>query len=56
VYRGFGLWLRQFGQAIEYVHRFVLPAALLAGRGIGFVQGGPKPHGTISYGQLSPGF
>ena len=28
--RGLGLWLRQLGQAIEHVHRFVLPTSLLA--------------------------
>ena len=58
--RGFGLWLRQLGQAVEHVHRFVLPAPLLAGLRIHFVQRGPEPHGTVPDGQLggihSPAF
>ena len=29
--RGLGLLLGQLGKAVEYVHRFVLPATLLAG-------------------------
>jgi hypothetical protein len=45
--RGFGLWLRQLRQAIDYVHRFMLPAPLLAGLGIQFLQRRPKPHGTV---------
>ena len=45
--RGFGLWLRQLGQAVEHVHRFVLPTPLLAGRGIDLIHGSPKPHGSI---------
>ena len=52
MYRGFGLWLRQLWQAIEHVHRFVLPTPLLAGRGIDLIHGSPKPHGTVPNGQL----
>jgi len=36
------------GKTIEYVHRFVLPAPLLSGRGIDFIHGGPEPHCTVS--------
>ena len=50
--RGFGLWLRQLGQAVEHVHRFVLPTPLLAGRGIDLIHGSPKPHGSIPDSQL----
>jgi hypothetical protein len=54
------LWLRQLGQAVEHIHRFVLPAPLLSGRGIDFIHGGPEPHGTVSDGQFgsihSPAF
>ena len=50
--RGFGLWLRQLGQAVEHVHRFVLPTPLLAGRGIDLIHGSPKPHRTIPDGQF----
>lgn len=60
VYRGFGLWLRQFGPAVEHVHRFVLPATLLAGLRIDLIHGGPEPHSTVPDGQLggihSPAF
>ena len=31
VYRGFGFWLGQRGKAVEHIHGFVLPAALMAG-------------------------
>jgi len=50
--RGFGLWLRQLGQAVEHVHRFVLPTPLLAGRGIDLIHGSPKLHGSIPDSQL----
>ena len=50
--RGLGLWLRQLGQAIENIHHFVLPAPLMAGRGIDLIHGSPEAHGTIANGQL----
>ena len=48
----FGLWLRQLWQAIEHVHRLVLPATLVAGLGVDLIHGGPEPHGSVPDGQL----
>jgi hypothetical protein len=45
--RGFGLWLRQLRQAVEYVYRFVLPTPLLAGLGIQFLLCLPKAHRAV---------
>ncbi|OJI94341.1 hypothetical protein PFRI_14290 [Planktotalea frisia] len=45
--RDLGLWLGQLWQAIEHVHRLVLPATLVAGCGIDLIHGGPEPHSTI---------
>jgi hypothetical protein len=50
--RGLGLWLRQLGQAVENIHRFVLPASLLATLRIHLLQRRPKSHGTVSDGQF----
>jgi len=47
VYGSFSLWLRQFGQAVEHVHRLVLPAPLLAGRGVDLIHGSPEPHCAV---------
>ena len=49
---GLGFWLRQLWQAIEHVHRLVLPATLVAGRGIDLIHGSPEPHGTVSDSQF----
>ena len=48
----FGFRLRKLGQAIEHIHRFVHPAALLARLRVNFIQRGPEAHSTISYGQF----
>ena len=50
--RGLGLWLRQFGNAIQHVHRFVPPAALVTGLGANLIHGHPEAHGTVPDGQL----
>ena len=50
--RVMSLWLRQLGQAIEYVDCLVLPTPLLSGRGIDFIHGDPHPYGTVSNRQL----
>ena len=52
VNRVLSLWLRQLGQAIEYVDCLVLPTPLLSGRGIDFIHGDPHPYGTVSNRQL----
>ena len=52
VYRGFGFWLGQRGKAVEHIHGFVLPAALMAGLRKYLIHGSPEPHGTISDGQF----
>ena len=52
VNRVMSLWLRQLGQAIEYVDCLVLPTPLLSGRGIDFIHGDPHPYGTVSNRQL----
>ena len=52
VYGSFSLWLRQLWQAIEHVHRLVLPATLVAGRGVDLIHGSPEPHGTVSDSQF----
>ena len=50
--RGFGLWLRQVGQAIEHVHRLVLPAPLLPAVGYTSSSAAQNPHSAIPDGQL----
>jgi len=50
--RGLGLWLRQFGKAIQHVHRFVLPAPLVTGLGVNLIHGRPEAHGTVPDGQF----
>ena len=50
--RGLGLWLRQFGKAIQHVHRFVLPAPLVTGLGVNLIHGRPEAHGTVSDSQF----
>ena len=50
--RGFRLWLRQLGQAVEHVHRFVLPTPLREGRGMDPIHGSRKTHGSIPDSQL----
>lgn len=50
--RVMSLWLKQLGQAIEYVDCLVLPTPLLSGRGIDFIHGDPHPYGTVSNRQL----
>ena len=45
---GFGFWLRKLGQAIQDVHGFVLPAALMSRLGVHFVQCCPKPHSSVA--------
>ena len=60
VYRGLGLRLRQLGKAVQHIHRFMLPAALPAGRGVNLIHGRPEAHGTVPNGQIwgipSPAF
>ena len=52
VYRGLGLWLRQLGQAVKHIHRFVLPATLMARRRVDFIHGSPKTHRAVPNGQV----
>ena len=47
-----GFRLGQFGQTVEDVHGFMLPAALLAGAWEYLFQSRPEPHGTVPYGQF----
>jgi hypothetical protein len=60
VYRGLGLRLRQIGKVVQHIHRFMLPAALLAGRGVNLIHGCPEAHRTVPNGQIwgipSPAF
>jgi hypothetical protein len=60
VERGLGLWLRQLGEAIRYVHRFVLPAASMAGFGKDLTQGCSALHSAVpscQFGRIhSPAF
>ena len=57
---GLGFRLRQLGKAVQHIHRFMLPAALLAGRGVNLIHGCPEAHGTVPNGQIwgihSPAF
>ena len=47
VQSSFGLWLGLLRQAIQHMHRFVLPASLLAALRIHLLQRRPKPYGTV---------
>ena len=47
VERLFSPWLRELWKAIQNIHGFVLPAALMARFGIYFVQCRPEAHGTV---------
>nr|AAA27373.1 unknown [Acidithiobacillus ferrooxidans] len=49
--RCLGFALLGFGKFVENVGGLMHPAALLTSFGIGFIQCGPKPHGTIPNGE-----
>ena len=52
VQRCLGFWLGQLGQAIEHIHRLMLPTSLLPTFRKHLFQRRPEPHGTVPGGQF----
>jgi hypothetical protein len=48
----FGFRLHGFRHRVQYVHRFVDPAALFPRHGEHLAQRGPEPQGTVVNGRL----